>query len=95
MRGDPRIEIGRISRVHGIRGEVVIVAHDADLNVEDLANNIDCAISQELDQSRIHAFYEVRAMDTKEVTLGSIDLSLEEGYPLETATSTKEAVPAD
>jgi len=30
MRGDPRIEIGRISRVHGIRGEVVIVAHDAE-----------------------------------------------------------------
>jgi len=29
MRGDPRIEIGRITRVHGIRGEVVITAHDA------------------------------------------------------------------
>jgi 16S rRNA processing protein RimM len=28
MRGDPRIEIGRITRVHGIRGEVVISAHD-------------------------------------------------------------------
>ena len=28
MRGDPRIEIGRISRAHGIRGEVVIVTHD-------------------------------------------------------------------
>lgn len=28
MRGDPRIEIGRIARVHGIRGEVVIVTHD-------------------------------------------------------------------
>lgn len=27
MRGDPRIEIGRISRVHGIRGEVVIAPH--------------------------------------------------------------------
>ena len=28
MRGDPRIEIGRITRAHGIRGEVVIVTHD-------------------------------------------------------------------
>jgi 16S rRNA processing protein RimM len=27
-RGDPRIEIGRIARAHGIRGEVVIVTHD-------------------------------------------------------------------
>ena len=30
MRGDPRVEIGRIARVHGIRGEVVIVTHDPD-----------------------------------------------------------------
>lgn len=30
MRGDPRVEIGRIARVHGIRGEVVIAAHDRD-----------------------------------------------------------------
>ena len=28
MRGDPRIEIGRIARAHGIRGEVAIVTHD-------------------------------------------------------------------
>lgn len=28
MRGDPRVEIGRIARVHGIRGEVVIATHD-------------------------------------------------------------------
>jgi 16S rRNA processing protein RimM len=28
MRGDPRIEIGRISKAHGIRGEVVLVTHD-------------------------------------------------------------------
>ena len=28
MRGDPRVEIGRITRVHGIRGEVVITTHD-------------------------------------------------------------------
>jgi 16S rRNA processing protein RimM len=28
MRGDPRIEIGRITRAHGIRGEVVIATHD-------------------------------------------------------------------
>ena len=28
MRGDPRVEIGRITRVHGIRGEVVIATHD-------------------------------------------------------------------
>jgi len=28
MRGAPRIEIGRIARAHGIRGEVVIVTHD-------------------------------------------------------------------
>lgn len=28
MRGDPRIEIGKISKAHGIRGEVVLVTHD-------------------------------------------------------------------
>jgi 16S rRNA processing protein RimM len=28
MRGDPRIEIGRIARAHAIHGEVVIVTHD-------------------------------------------------------------------
>ncbi len=35
MRGDPRIEIGRISRVHGIRGEVVIVTHDPESDLLD------------------------------------------------------------
>ena len=30
MRGDPRIEIGRIARAHGIRGEVVVATHDPD-----------------------------------------------------------------
>jgi 16S rRNA processing protein RimM len=33
MRGDPRIEIGRIARAHGIRGEVVVVTHDDDSTV--------------------------------------------------------------
>lgn len=33
MRGDPRIEIGRIAKAHGIRGEVVIVTHDAESEV--------------------------------------------------------------
>ena len=28
MRGDPRIEIGKVSKAHGIRGEVVLVTHD-------------------------------------------------------------------
>lgn len=28
MRGDPKIEIGRVARAHGIRGEVAIVTHD-------------------------------------------------------------------
>jgi 16S rRNA processing protein RimM len=28
VRGDPRVEIGRIARAHGIRGEVVIATHD-------------------------------------------------------------------
>jgi 16S rRNA processing protein RimM len=37
MRGDPRIEIGRIARAHGIRGEVVLVTHDPDSDLlEDL-----------------------------------------------------------
>jgi 16S rRNA processing protein RimM len=37
MRGDPRIEIGRIARAHGIRGEVVIATHDPASSVlEDL-----------------------------------------------------------
>jgi len=35
MRGDPRIEIGRITRVHGIRGEVVIVTHDPESDLLD------------------------------------------------------------
>jgi 16S rRNA processing protein RimM len=35
MRGDPRIEIGRIARAHGIRGEVVIVTHDPESDVLD------------------------------------------------------------
>jgi 16S rRNA processing protein RimM len=35
MRGDPRIEIGRIARAHGIRGEVVIVTHDPASDVLD------------------------------------------------------------
>ncbi|HET9624729.1 MAG TPA: ribosome maturation factor RimM [Kofleriaceae bacterium] len=33
MRGDPRIEIGRIARAHGIRGEVVVVTHDPESTV--------------------------------------------------------------
>jgi len=33
MRGDPRIEIGRIARVHGIRGEIVVATHDAGSDV--------------------------------------------------------------
>jgi 16S rRNA processing protein RimM len=35
MRGDPRIEIGRIARAHGIRGEVVIVTHDPESELLD------------------------------------------------------------
>lgn len=35
MRGDPRIEIGRIARAHGIRGEVVVVTHDDDSTLLD------------------------------------------------------------
>jgi 16S rRNA processing protein RimM len=35
MRGDPRIEIGRITRVHGIRGEVVITTHDPESDLLD------------------------------------------------------------
>jgi len=35
MRGDPRIEIGRIARIHGIRGEVVISTHDPESDLLD------------------------------------------------------------
>lgn len=35
MRGDPRIEIGRVARAHGIRGEVVVVTHDPGSTVLD------------------------------------------------------------
>ncbi len=35
MRGAPRIEIGRIARAHGIRGEVVIVTHDPESGLLD------------------------------------------------------------
>ena len=35
MRGDPRIEIGRVARAHGIRGEVVIATHDPGSDVLD------------------------------------------------------------
>ncbi len=38
MRGDPRIEIGKISKAHGIRGEVVLVTHDPE---SDLLDEID------------------------------------------------------
>jgi 16S rRNA processing protein RimM len=34
MRGSPRIEIGGVARAHGIRGEVVIVTHDPDTELE-------------------------------------------------------------
>ena len=33
MRGAPRIEIGRIARAHGIRGEVAIATHDPESDV--------------------------------------------------------------
>jgi 16S rRNA processing protein RimM len=33
MRGDPRVEIGRVSKPHGIRGEVVVVTHDPESSV--------------------------------------------------------------
>ena len=35
MRGDPRIEIGKISKAHGIRGEVVLVTHDRESELLD------------------------------------------------------------
>jgi 16S rRNA processing protein RimM len=35
MRGDPRIEIGKISKAHGIRGEVVLVTHDPESELLD------------------------------------------------------------
>ncbi|HEY0479036.1 MAG TPA: ribosome maturation factor RimM [Kofleriaceae bacterium] len=38
MRGDPRLEIGRVVRVHGIRGEVVIATHDRE---SDLLGTLD------------------------------------------------------
>ena len=37
MRGDPRVEIGRIARVHGIRGEIVIATHDPESDLLDRA----------------------------------------------------------
>jgi 16S rRNA processing protein RimM len=40
MRGDPRIEIGRLTRAHGIRGEVVIVTHDAESDVLEAAPTV-------------------------------------------------------
>jgi 16S rRNA processing protein RimM len=33
MRGDPRLEIGGVARVHGIRGEVVVHTHDPDSTI--------------------------------------------------------------
>lgn len=35
MRGDPRVEIGRIVRVHGIRGEVVIATYNPESDLLD------------------------------------------------------------
>jgi 16S rRNA processing protein RimM len=40
MRGDPRIEIGRISKAHGIRGEVVLVTHDPESDLLDELDTI-------------------------------------------------------
>jgi 16S rRNA processing protein RimM len=33
VRGDPRLEIGGVARVHGIRGEVVVHTHDPDSTI--------------------------------------------------------------
>jgi len=40
MRGDPRIEIGKISKAHGIRGEVVLVTHDPESDLLDALETI-------------------------------------------------------
>ena len=72
---------------------VVLVAHDDNLSVEKLSCDVDYAIGQALEEARMpNVFYEVRNYGTKEVTLGSIDYSLEEGFPLEEATPADEPV---
>ncbi|MBA2544234.1 MAG: 16S rRNA processing protein RimM [Deltaproteobacteria bacterium] len=40
MKGDPRIEIGGVSRAHGIRGEISIVTHDPDSTVLERVDTI-------------------------------------------------------
>jgi 16S rRNA processing protein RimM len=40
MRGDPRIEIGKISKAHGIRGEVVLVTHDPESDLLEALESI-------------------------------------------------------
>jgi hypothetical protein len=71
----------------------VFVAHEQDLDVEELMTHIEFAVGQQIEESRKNVFYEVRHYDTKVVTLGSIDLSLQEGYPLQEATESKEKDP--
>jgi len=40
MKGDPRIEIGGVSRAHGIRGEISIVTHDPDSTILERTDTI-------------------------------------------------------
>jgi hypothetical protein len=63
---------------------VVLVAHNGSLDVDDFCDTISYGIGQQLEERRhTEVFYEVRDGGTKEVTLGSIDWSLEEREPLE------------
>jgi hypothetical protein len=64
---------------------VVLVAHDGEMEINGLAETIHSAIAQDLAETHTELIYEVRLSETREVTLGSIDLSLEEGYPLQEA----------
>jgi hypothetical protein len=66
---------------------VVLIAHGNELNIDQLADDINVAVGQQLiGEDRHQIVYEVRAEATKEVTLASMDYSLEERATLEEAT---------
>jgi hypothetical protein len=73
---------------------VVLVAHDDSLKTEELRASIDYAVGQAMEEDRKSVFYEVHNYGTQEVTLGSIDYSIEEREPLEADRVQPEPTPA-
>lgn len=74
---------------------VVLVAHDDSLKTEELRTSIDYAVGQAMEEDRKSVFYEVHDYGTQEVTLGSIDYSIEQREPLDAERVKTEPTPAE